>query len=112
NILLIPTQRFDTNGVLGGVQGGWNYQFGRFVLGTEVDFSWADVKGDQTSSILGGIGTVNRSSKATWIGTATTRLGYAWDRVPVNLDIDQRISEIKFGLNYRFGGMGPLVAKY
>ena len=27
--------------------------------------------------------------------------------VPVNLDVDQRISEIKFGLNYRFGGMGP-----
>jgi outer membrane immunogenic protein len=190
NILLIPTQHFDTNGGLGGVQGGWNYQFGRFVLGTEVDFSWANVKGDQTSPFLLGIGTINRSSKATWIGTATTRLGYAWDRVlfytkigaawahfdytdtasiiivgpvytspasenrsgwtvgtgiewaflggwsakieydyidfgrrtidfnpvagviPVNLDIDQRVSEIKFGLNYRFGGMGPLAARY
>jgi hypothetical protein len=81
NILLIPTQHFDTNGGLGGVQGGWNYQFGRFVLGTELDFSWANVKGDQTSTFLAGIGTINRSSKATWIGTGTTRLGYAWDRV-------------------------------
>jgi outer membrane immunogenic protein len=190
NILLIPTQKIDTNGPLGGVQGGWNYQFGRFVLGTEIDFSWADVKGDLTSNFLvAGIGTINRSSKANWIGTATTRLAFAWDRVlvyskigaawahfdytdtasilgvqvynstasetrsgwtvgtgiewaflggwsakveydyidlgrrtvdflpvagvvPVNLDIDQRISEVKFGLNYRFGGMGPLMAKY
>jgi outer membrane immunogenic protein len=159
------------------------------VLGTEVDFSWADVKGDQTSALLGGFASVSRTSKATWMGTATTRLGYAWDRVlvyskigaawahfdyndnlsilgtsvynsgasetrsgwtvgtgiewaflgnwsvkaeydyidfgrrtvdfapvggfiPVNLDVDQRISQVKVGLNYRFGGMGPVVAKY
>jgi outer membrane immunogenic protein len=184
NILGIPTQKFDTNGFLGGLQGGWNYQFGRFVLGSEVDFSWSDIKGDQTSGLFVG-DSITRSSKAKWIGTATTRLGYAWDRVlvysklgaawahfdysdnlasgiysstasetrsgwtvgtgiewafldnwsakveydyidfgrrtvdfapvgpiPVNLDIDQRISQVKVGLNYRFGGMGPLVAKY
>jgi outer membrane immunogenic protein len=189
--LLVPTQHLNNNsGWLGGLQGGWNYQFGRFVLGTEVDFSWANLKGTQTSPILAGAGTITRSSKTTWISTATTRLGYAWDRVlfyskigaawahfeytdsvnilgvpvytspasesrsgwtvgtgiewaflggwsakieydyidlgrrtvdfnpflgvvPVNLDIDQRISEIKFGVNYRFGaGAGPVMAKY
>src|SRR3977135_129891 len=185
-ILFIPTQKFDTNGFLGGVQGGWNYQFGHFVLGSEVDFSWANVKGDETTDFGGA--SITRSSKAKWMGTATTRLGYAWDRVlvysklgaawahfdyndnlsilgtsvynsgasetrsgwtvgtgiewafldnwsakveydyidfgrrtvdfapvgpiPVNLDIDQRISQVKVGLNYRFGGMGPIVAKY
>jgi outer membrane immunogenic protein len=184
----IPTQKFDTKGFLGGVQGGWNYQFGHFVLGSEVDFSWANVKGDETTS-FGGVASITRSSKAKWMGTATTRLGYAWDRVlvysklgaawahfdynddfsisgigsiynssasetragwtvgtgiewaflgnwsakveydyidfgrrtvdfasvgpiPVNLDVDQRISQVKVGLNYRFGGMGPIVAKY
>jgi outer membrane immunogenic protein len=186
----IPTQHFDISGGLGGVQGGWNYQFGRFVLGSEVDFSWADVKGDLPSATTLIPGTASRSSKANWMGTATTRLGYAWDRVliyskigaawahfdyndtvaiagvgtvfnssasetrsgwtvgtgiewaflagwsakveydyidfgrrsvdfaavagviPVSLDVDQRISQVKVGLNYRFGGMGPLVAKY
>jgi outer membrane immunogenic protein len=186
----IPQQKFDTNGFLGGVQGGWNYQFGHFVLGSEVDFSWSDVKGDQTDAVLGGLASVDRSSKAKWMGTATTRLGYAWDRVlvyskigaawahfdyndnfsiagigsiynssasetrsgwtvgtgiewafagnwsakleydymdfgrrtvdfapvggfiPVGLDVDQRISVVKAGINYRFGGMGPVVAKY
>jgi outer membrane immunogenic protein len=188
NIFGIPTQKFDTNGFLGGLQGGWNYQFGRFVLGSEVDFSWSDVKGDQTSALFIGTSSISRSSKAKWMGTATTRLGYAWDRVlvysklgaawahydyndnltlggvsvynssasetrsgwtvgtgiewafldnwsakveydyidfgrrtvdfasvgpiPVNLDVDQRISQVKVGLNYRFGGMGPIVAKY
>jgi outer membrane immunogenic protein len=191
-ILLIPTQRFDTSGFLGGVQAGWNYQVGRFVLGSEVDFSWSDVKGDQTSAFLGGIGSINRSSKADWMGTATVRLGYTpWDRVmiyskvgaawahfdytdtatilgtqvysstasetrsgwtvgsgfewaflpgwsvkaeyayidlgrrtvdfapigpvPVALDVDQRISQVKVGLNYRLGCLidcGGVVAKY
>ena len=180
--LLIPTQKLDSDGFLGGVQAGWNYQFGRFVLGAEVDFSWADVQGSLTSMIIDTDASVNRSSKATWIGTATTRLGYTWDRVmvyskigaawaqfdydnnisslggapiysstasetrsgwtvgtgiewafsgawsakaeynyidfgrrtvdfasfqgtPVNLDVDQRISVVKAGVNYRFGGM-------
>jgi outer membrane immunogenic protein len=181
--LLIPTQKLDSDGFLGGVQAGWNYQFGRFVLGTEVDFSWADVQGSLTSTIIDTNASVDRSSTATWIATATTRLGYAWDRVmvysklgaawaqfdydnnifsiagvpiysstasetrsgwtvgtgvewafaagwsakaeynymdfgrrtvdfasfqgtPVNLDVDQRISVIKAGVNYRFGAIG------
>jgi hypothetical protein len=32
--------------------------------------------------------------------------------IPVGLDVDQRISVVKAGINYRFGGMGPVVAKY
>jgi outer membrane immunogenic protein len=32
------------NSFLGGVQAGWNYQIGRFVLGTEVDYSWTSLK--------------------------------------------------------------------
>jgi hypothetical protein len=27
--------------------------------------------------------------------------------IPVNLDVDQRVSQVKVGLNYRFGGMNP-----
>jgi outer membrane immunogenic protein len=181
--LLIPTQKFDSDGFLGGGQAGWNYQFGRFVLGTEVDFSFSDVQGNLTTTIIDTNASVDRSSKATWIATATTRLGYAWDRVmvysklgaawaqfdydnnissiagvpvysstasetrsgwtvgtgiewafagawsakaeynymdfgrrtvdfasfqgtPVNLDVDQRISVIKAGVNYRFGAIG------
>jgi outer membrane immunogenic protein len=186
----IPTQRIDSDGFLGGVQAGWNYQFGRFVLGSEVTFSWSDINGSETSPFFV-LGNITRTSKMDWVGTATTRLGVSiWDRtlvyskigaawghfkyndnvsvpgvgsiydssasetrtgwtvgtgiewaflggwsakaeynymdfgrrtvdfasvgpIPVNLDIDQRVSIVTVGLNYRFGmGMGPVVAKY
>src|SRR5579871_4074955 len=55
-LLGVPVvQTTDSSGILGGVQGGWNYQFGRFVLGTELDFSWADVNGTSTSNFAPGI---------------------------------------------------------
>ena len=190
--VLLPARSIDADGFLGGVQGGWNYQFGPFVLGAELDFSWSDVKGDVTSAIVAsnGSGSTSLSSNATWISTAAARFGYAWDGflvygkigaawaqfdydnniaftidrnttvgntsasevrsgwivgtglewafsgnwsakaeynymdfgsrtvdfasfggVPVSLDIDQRISVIKAGVNYRFGD-NIVVARY
>jgi outer membrane immunogenic protein len=38
-------------GVLGGVQAGYNWQFNRFVLGVETDFSGADIKGSASSNV-------------------------------------------------------------
>jgi outer membrane immunogenic protein len=79
-------QTTDSSGILGGVQAGWNYQIGRFVLGTEVDFSWADVNGTSTSTFAAGIGgpgtSISRSLTADtdWMATSTVRLGYAHDR--------------------------------
>jgi outer membrane immunogenic protein len=79
-------QTTDSSGILGGVQAGWNYQIGRFVLGTELDFSWADVNGTSTSTFAPGIAgpgtSISRSLTAdtNWIGTSTVRLGYAHDR--------------------------------
>src|ERR1700733_8524596 len=38
------------SGILGGVQGGFNWQFGgNWVIGFEGDFSWADVNGSATT---------------------------------------------------------------
>lgn len=87
SLLGVPVvQTTDSSGILGGITGGWNYQFGRFVLGTEFDFSWADVNGTSTSTLLGfgGPGTgISRALTANtdWMGTSTLRLGYAHDRV-------------------------------
>jgi outer membrane immunogenic protein len=81
----VPAQRIDADGFLGGVQAGWNHQIDRFVLGVEVDFSWADINGDVTSALVKGNnkGSATFSSNATWIATATARVGYAWDRLLV-----------------------------
>ena len=62
-------------GGLFGLQGGYNYQVGRLVLGVEGDFSWSDVKrngfscftfGDQVCSVT-----------PEWFGTLAGRVGIA-----------------------------------
>jgi outer membrane immunogenic protein len=80
--LQLPAERIDAGGFLGGVQAGWNHQIGGFVLGAEVDFSWSDINGDVTSTIVAGKdkGSASLSSSVTWIATATARVGYTWDR--------------------------------
>ncbi len=81
-----PIQTVDSSGFIGGGQIGWNYQLGRFVLGTEADFSWADINGNSTSSFnpIGVVGPAIFSRTLTantdWTVTSTVRLGYAHDR--------------------------------
>ncbi len=90
-----PTRRFDSDGFLGGVQAGGNYQIGQVVVGTEINFSWADINGNRTDtlSVTGTIPLINLPSitstetdtrtwtnRTDWLGTATIRIGYAWDR--------------------------------
>ena len=43
-MISVGTSAADGKGWLGGVQLGYNYQIGSFVIGAEGDYSWADVK--------------------------------------------------------------------
>jgi len=61
-------------GFIGGAEYGTNYQFGRWVLGTESDFSFADISSSQTSS-AGGL-TSTGSQKLTSLSTSRVRAGY------------------------------------
>jgi outer membrane immunogenic protein len=80
----------NANGFLGGAQAGWNYQIGNLVVGTEVSLSAADIKGSRTDTLsattptgfLTGTTNISRTwnNRVDWLGTATTRFGYAWDR--------------------------------
>jgi outer membrane immunogenic protein len=100
--LLLPTQRIESDGFLGGVQAGWNYQIGRFVLGAEADYSYADIKGDVTTTIAAT--DVSRSSTTTWIATATARLGYTWDRVMVYSKLGTAFAQFDYDNNISVGG--------
>jgi outer membrane immunogenic protein len=69
---------------LGGVQAGANYQIGRLVLGTELDWSWTKLNPSVTGGYpffpgAGASGSETFSESTKWIGTATTRLGVARD---------------------------------
>lgn len=68
-------------GVFGGGQLGYNFQFGHFVIGAEGDFAYSDVGGEKTnpfqfSPTFIEFHTINTDND--WTGTAAARLGYAF----------------------------------
>ena len=92
-------QRLNPNGVIGGVQAGYNWQQSRnWVWGLETDFQWSGQKSSAASSasfavfdvpasgdLLTGSASAAVSSKLTWLGTARGRLGYVADGSPGTL---------------------------
>src|SRR5690348_5849839 len=85
-------------GWLGGVQGGYNYQIGQFVLGIEGEYSWADVKYD--TPLFGGTLTI----KNDYFATAAARIGYAFDRSLVYAKIGGAWTRDKWDANDGTGG--------
>jgi len=57
---------------------GYNMQYGRYVVGLEGDWNWADTK--RGTALTGGLVGDNASSGMDWIATARARLGFAFDR--------------------------------
>ena len=64
----------DVNGVIGGFQSGYNYQFGQWVLGLETDIQASGQKGSSVYGIAPGV-TLSADHKLPWFGTSRTRLG-------------------------------------
>ena len=73
-----PAWSTTSNGVLGGVFGGGNYQMGKFVVGAEADWQAASLSG--STNVVNTGTTYLISSKVTSYGSARGRLGYAQDR--------------------------------
>jgi outer membrane immunogenic protein len=112
-LLGVPAvQTTDSSGILGGVQAGWNYQIGRLVVGTEFDFSWADVNGTSSSALgFGGPGiTRSLTADTDWIGTSTVRLGYASDRWMLYSKAGAAFAHTNYTSNWtaNFGGGGTI----
>jgi outer membrane immunogenic protein len=76
------SQKID--GVIGGLQAGYNYQFGGWVWGWETDFQGSGQKGGSTltGTLATAIGpvpaTLTTDHKLEWFGTARSRLGFLW----------------------------------
>ena len=60
----------DIDGVIGGFQTGYNYQFGTWVWGFETDIQASGQKGGSTFAIT--------DRQLEWFGTSRTRLGFLW----------------------------------
>lgn len=61
----------EPSGILGGVQGGYNWQFGQFVVGAETDFQFSNA--DDTFA--------SWKFSNPWFGTFRLRGGYAMDNI-------------------------------
>ena len=68
--LTLPLSSYSLTGFLGGVQAGYNWQTGPFVLGIEGDFDGATFQGSTSCIIL-----YTCSAKHDWVGDITARLG-------------------------------------
>jgi outer membrane immunogenic protein len=72
-----PLGSHDIDGFIAGGQVGFNYQVGAWVWGAEVDLSWADLDGGHVDAVFAG----NNRTEVKWLGTATGRVGHAWDHL-------------------------------
>jgi len=66
---------FNLTGALAGGTIGYNYQYGRAVIGAEGDIDWSGMKGSTTAGCATGCQTSD-----SWLSTVRARLGYAADR--------------------------------
>jgi outer membrane immunogenic protein len=67
----------DVDGVIGGVQTGYNYQFGAWVWGLETDIQASGQKGGSTFPVLALPPTaLTTDHKLEWFGTTRPRLGF------------------------------------
>jgi outer membrane immunogenic protein len=77
-----------TNGPLGGIQAGANYQIASWVVGMEADFAYLGRKGSSDGTLLqngappfgGATIATTATSNINWLAQFTGRAGYALDR--------------------------------
>ncbi len=80
--LIVPPISVDHVGFIGGVTAGWNYQYGRVVLGVEGEATWSDMDGSSTHNFLFGLipnARVTSSISNRFVGTVAGRVGVAFD---------------------------------
>jgi outer membrane immunogenic protein len=77
---------FDTDGFAGGFQGGCDRQYGSFVVGAVLDFSWASQSADSATFAIvpGPVLSPDEvaSVELKYFGTARARLGYVYPTFP------------------------------
>ena len=67
-----------TNGIVGGVLAGYNYQIGEFVVGLEGDFGWSNARGSGVTAVIFSPNQYDLD----WTGHVRGRLGYAPNQGP------------------------------
>lgn len=91
----------EQDAAMGGVQAGYNVQFGAFVAGVEADISWTDADDETTYSAVDKFlfpGALTHSSFRTeieWFGTLRARIGMPIERALIYVTGGLAAAEIK-----------------
>ena len=88
-------------GFLGGVQVGYNWQWGHIVAGLEADFDYMGLKASTTGTapdpvVVGNSYNISQEIKTNWLGTARPRIGWAFDNFLVYATGGVAVSQIKY----------------
>ncbi|OQM74230.1 hypothetical protein BFN67_05100 [Pseudaminobacter manganicus] len=95
------------DGLLGGVQIGYNYQFSsNWLVGVEGDFSWSGVKGSGSTWMRSASDGVF-NTKVDWFGTLRARFGYVADRFMVYGTGGLAYGSLETKYSYAFKGASP-----
>jgi outer membrane immunogenic protein len=100
--LSIPISQTQTNGFLGGVQGGYNWDFGWGVFGVEAQFSWTDLKGTSPCALV-----IACSTDHDWITTLAGRFGVSYDRALFYVKAGAAWSKVNYTASLN---LGPFVS--
>jgi outer membrane immunogenic protein len=96
----IPISQTQTNGFLGGVQGGYNWDFGWGVFGVEAQFSWTDLKGTSPCALV-----IACSTDHDWITTFAGRFGVTYDRLLLYVKGGVAWSKVTYSANLNLDGL-------
>lgn len=96
--------QLEPKGFTGGIQAGFNYQTGQWVLGIETDANYFGVKEDFSSGAFtnptsGNSYALTSSFESNWLITVRPRIGYAFDRFLVYVTGGLAVAHQKFSQN-------------
>jgi outer membrane immunogenic protein len=116
-INLAPTTiELRPKGFNGGVQAGYNWQFGNMVVGGETDMTWSDMREDVVVSpiiqnngtpFVGG-GSISVAQKTKWFGSLRPRIGVAAGRFLIYGTAGLAYGRIKNQANVDFRPFGTV----
>lgn len=114
-INMAPTTiRNRPRGAIAGVQGGYNWQTGNFVIGGEGDFSWTGMNRTTTVTPITqnngtpfpGAGFQATGQKTTWFATLRPRAGFAFGKVLVYGTAGAAIGRVQYAATTDFRPFG------
>jgi outer membrane immunogenic protein len=106
-VTLTESQRVE--GIVGGFQWGYNWQFGNWVLGTEADFTFSDERGSTTYCPVLPAPCFTARHRIPWLSTARTRLGIlAMPNILLYGTAGAALGEVRSDYDFTAFGVGTL----